>query len=126
MDAKTRKDWLDSTPADMHWLARKRATGRTTRMLQAALQAHTEGYDVYVVTSPGMVSHFKHFYKDDPGIKVVAAPSNIDSTGNFDWRTCSLRVAHPSCRVFVDHHCIERAFGAMLKEWHRYDLQEPA
>lgn len=45
-----------------------------------------------------------------------------DSLPNLDWRTLTLRGAHPNCVVLIDHHAIEDRFAAVIAMMHRFDL----
>lgn len=100
-------------------LGRLRQTGRTTRMLEHAKKLSSEGRAVYVVADNQRevqrltieLGEGKH------GIKVETP----ESLGNLDWKTMTLRGAHPNCVVLCDHHTIEDRFGAIVRMLHAYD-----
>ena len=52
------------------------------------------------------------------GIKVETE----DSLGNLDWKTLTLRGAHPNCSVLVDHYAIEIKFSRLLEMLTCYDV----
>lgn len=99
-------------------------TGRTTRMLEAAIAASKAGHAVYVVTHTE--NHTK-VLRSMLGAINNAFVSRInfetpEMLGNFDIETCALRRAHPNCKVFVDHSLIEARYRALLDHLHAYDL----
>ena len=88
----------------------KRRTGRTTRMMQKAIELAKAGRAVYVMflTQCEIDSVKSQFnIKPELGIK-LETPSSLP---NFDWETLTLKGAHPNCIVLVDHHVIE-------SKWH--------
>lgn len=109
----------------------RRRTGRTTRMLEAALEAAKRG-GTYVLASQdqveGLTRRLWALYGEAElpdeayargvgprGIKVeVPSPS-------WCWRTMRSRGAHPATSWFVDHWLIESRFEALLRELHRFD-----
>lgn len=104
-------------------------TGRTTRMLQAAIDAVEEGKAVYVVGATLLHAHQlrEHALVTFPGqwqrIERIKFES-WDSVGNLDPATMRLRGAWPNVRVLADHAAIACEFGALLKEYHAYDKDE--
>lgn len=100
----------------------KRATGRTTRMLQRAKQLEEQGRAVYIVcANQSEKLRLERELVDYPSIKL----ETFDSLGpHLDLETLRLRRGHPNCVVLVDHHAIESRFAALLEELGRYD-EEP-
>src|SRR5690554_3869400 len=102
-----------------------RGTGRTTRMVQDAVEQARNGRAVYIICAdPYHKQEIDHIVNNF--ILSKTEKSNIkletpESVGNFSFETMSLRGAHSNCRVFVDHYTIERRFRLMLEELHRYD-----
>jgi hypothetical protein len=97
-----------------------RGTGRTGRMLEKAEELARAGRAVYVICADpvAMERSFGREKAWNLGIKF----ESMNSPGNFDVERVRLIGAHPNCVVLVDHYAIERRFGAMLEELHRYDL----
>ena len=100
-----------------------RATGRTGRMLRKAEELARAGRAVYVVCGDprAMEGEFGREKAWSLGIKFESA----SSPGNLDLERVRLVGAHPNCVVLVDHYVIEKRFGAMLEELHRYDPGQP-
>lgn len=108
---------------------RKRATFRTTRMLEAALQSHCEGHKVYVMgLNYSHTKELRHMFNKVLAEKRLAWEPSFgsisfewpDSLTNFDLRTGVARM-HPNCRVFVDHIVLVHQFGWVLGELNRWD-----
>lgn len=100
-----------------------RQTGRTTRLLEEAKRLASDGRAVYVVaSSQRMVEHMREMLGvPTMGIKIETE----HSLGNLDWKTMTLRGAHPNVVVLADHHAIESTFARMLDQLHRFDLPNP-
>lgn len=96
-----------------------RQTGRTTRLLESAKRIASEGRAVYVVASTQrMVQHMNEMLgATTMGIKIETE----HSLGNLDWKTMTLRGAHPNVVVLADHYAIESTFARMLEQLHRFD-----
>lgn len=111
----------------MNYLDSLRQTGRTTRMVNAAIKAAQAGRAVYIVAATDHERKYIEciierlgFDRYRLGIKVEhPAPHNLE------WKIMKLRGAHPNCEVFVDHHAIEVQFRQVLNELHRYDEVSP-
>lgn len=100
----------------------KRRTGRTSRMLERAIQLANAGRAVYVIAANTREKlRLSEMLSTDTSIKVETP----ESCGNFDWRTLSLTGAHPNCVVLVDHFAIEINFNRLLEEWSAYDEAAP-
>jgi hypothetical protein len=98
--------------------ARKRGTGRTSRMITHAISLQMEGRAVYIISASQDHARFLRDQLPQNSTIKVETPS---SAGNFDWRTMSLRGAHPNCVVLVDHFAIESHFAPLLKMLTAYD-----
>ena len=96
----------------------KRMTGRTTRMLEEAVRAAKEGHAVYVVMAD---QRQIAMYRASPRYKGIKFETFDGLRLSLDIETLRMRGAHPNCRLFVDHYAIERRFGALIREWARYD-----
>jgi len=103
----------------------KRGTGRTTRMLEEAIKQAEAGRAVYVVGAKA-----NHVWALEEAVKDICGKSasslgikfeTAHTVGNFDWKTLTLRGAHPNCVVLVDHYAIEAEFARMLEMLHRFD-----
>lgn len=106
-------------------------TGRTTRMLQTALDAVEEGKAVYVIAA-----HLHHadllkrqalvtFPDQWPSIERIKFET-WHTCGNLDPASMRLRGAWPNVKVVADHAAIASEFGALLREYHAYDTDEEA
>jgi len=95
-----------------------RCTGRTTRMIEAAIAAEAEGRAVYIATRSYSDRHLM-----ERRLRAAGAPESIKvvSALEFDFGTMAVRGAHDNCRFFVDHAAIETCFARQLEELHRYD-----
>lgn len=97
----------------------KRATGRTTRMLQEASRLIDEGRAVYVIMdSKAAIDRVREF---DDRIAFETPASSV----TFDWEMMRLRGAHPNCVVLVDHYAIEQRYARLLEMLTRFDECEP-
>lgn len=110
-----------------------RRTGRTQRMLMAALESVRDGGYAFVMCNdkqqsdnvlrrlatmtPGRIASTK-FYPASGGQLSVETPESV----RFDWDHLHVTGAHSSCRVFVDHYAIEQRFGRLFRIMHEWDL----
>lgn len=105
-----------------------RATGRTTRMLQDAIEHAKDGLAVYVIAATRTHAQLLEKMLESIGGEEVTGLGikfeTAQNLGNFDWRTMRLAGASPTCVVLADHYAIEFAFARMLDMLHRYDLPE--
>lgn len=105
----------------MEILERSRRTGRTTRMMQEAIEQGKRGRAVYIIVHRADYGEdLRHRFPES-----VAAGVKFEtwqSLRNLDAETLRLRDAHPNCAVLVDHFAIETRYGKLLEEWARYDL----
>ncbi len=99
----------------------KRQTGRTTRMLAAAMDAARAGRAVYVVGADA--NHARALLDMCPpearslGVKFESARRLPE----LDMRTGEMRGAHPNCLVFIDHYAVETRVAWALNEMTRFD-----
>ena len=101
------------TPMD-----RKRCTGRTTRMLGAAMEALAAGRAIYVIMDEDSTRR----YKKDQRYAGLRFETWASMSTSIDAEHLRMRTgAHPNCVLFVDHYAIEQRFGALLREWVRFD-----
>lgn len=97
----------------------KRATGRTTRMVEHALDLARAGRAVYVVSR-----QYRELQREVdakmPSSGILCEPT---VPSHFDWRTMRGLGSHPNCVWLVDHHVIEGdpQFAAMFEMMTRYD-----
>lgn len=101
-----------------------RGTGRTTRMVEAALSLSADGRAVYLVAATAEdAARIRRLVSDKAdlrphGIKV----ETWDSLGPVNERDgFRPRGMHPNCVVLVDHHAIESRYGAVIEMLHRFD-----
>jgi hypothetical protein len=91
-------------------------------MLAAAVEAAKAGHAVYVVAATNLEARrISRLIPPPLGIK-VECPVGPD----WNWDSLVFRGMHPNVRVFVDHHAIELRFTKILRELHRYDLEDGA
>jgi hypothetical protein len=98
----------------------KRGTGRTTRMMEAAIEAASMGRAVYVIVDSkeqGYALTRQYPNTLNLGIKFETFASLL----NFDPVTMTLKGAHPHCVVFADHFAIEARYSKLMDELVRYD-----
>lgn len=102
-----------------------RQTGRTTRMLKAAMEAHETGLFVYVVVATERHKYYfldkleklKYDYKKRPPITLITPQHpHLDIQ-----RLEMLGMPSPKYAVFADHLALENYYATVLGELHRYD-----
>lgn len=109
-------------------------TGRTTRMLEAAVKAYENGKAVYVVFTPGMWGMMKARLSEYPGMHVETLASL--GANSIDWRNLRTQRSHPNCAFFFDHHLLNQHVvgeyqtflyrnAAAISGVHAYDLPLP-
>lgn len=114
----------------------KRGTGRTTRMLQRAIQLAGEGKHVYVVAAnkrQAMQLEIQagrcggpHTIRAISGIPVGRVSFITEETcRTYDPITMKVWGGEPNSVVLVDHSAIEQRFGAILSMWTQFD-EEPS
>lgn len=97
------------------------ATGRTTRMLDDAMEQARNGHAVYVIAASQRHKQILEHMGGEEAHKLGIKFETTHSMGNFNWQTMRLSGAHPNCVVIADHYTIESEFAAMLNMLHRYD-----
>ena len=108
-------------------------TGRTTRMLQAAIAAAEEGK--YVMVYAASRQHADELQRraatmvgTEPYATKIRTPGNGEITfesaqdGRLSWDTMRPRVWR-SIPVFTDHWAIESHLAKALEELHRFDVE---
>ena len=112
-------------------LDKKRLTGRTYRMLIAALDEARKGK--YVMVFAGSKSQAEALQKQaakmagvEPyatKIRVGDGEITFESTqgDQWDWESWRARGAFPAIPVYVDHAAIEDKYARALVEWARWD-----
>lgn len=98
-----------------------RRSGRTTRMMQHAVQLDQNGRAVYVcIRDKGQIPALEKIRRNlcpkATGIQ-YDTPVHLD----IDWETLTLRGAHPNCVLLIDHAVIEHTFGRVLQMHRQYD-----
>lgn len=108
----------------------KRRTGRTTRLVQYALeQATVHNRSVYILTGTASdVTRLQNM------VDCMAPPDTVhgivvrcaSDVPELDWQ--SLRIWRGSMRtlVLLDHYAIERKFGPLLQMWMMFDRPDQA
>lgn len=111
----------------------RRQTGRTTRMLEQALDhAWRRNEQVLVVMATETQVRYARrildrliregHYALRSRVITISTISRAEQEG-FDWTLLQSGIFR---RVFVDHHAIEMRFARVLRELHAYDLPETA
>jgi len=112
------------------FLQNKRATGRTTRMFQRAIEAARQGRAVYVFVASGLIRRRLEHSLLEAGeyelVRTAAIKVEIGLPRGFEWDPVPRVVGmHPNCEVLIDHDLIERQFGSILEAWCAFD-EEPS
>ena len=121
----------------MYFESPNRNTGRTTRMLDKAIElARADRYVIVYAQDENYASIFQRTVQlkltDDElkrrggaGKVYCGSKGSISfvsvNCSSFDWRTMRQRGAHPSCVTMVDHRAIEVNFAQILKMYHMFD-----
>lgn len=101
--------------------APKRATGRTTRLLDEAIRLANEGRAVYVIARQAtMLQEEINKRLPNSGIKCEESIPY-----GFSWPAMRVIGSHPNCVWLIDHYAIEsdRQFAAMFEMMMRFDKQ---
>lgn len=107
-----------------------RGSGRTTRMIEAALRSHqVDRCAVYILCHDERVKReIERLAMVICHKKGIVLPSSIkfetvESLGfhNINWKEKKLNSAHPNCELFVDHHVYAKYFGFAVEGFHEYD-----
>lgn len=112
-------------------MAKRRRSGRTTRMIEEAIRlARVERRAVYVLTHNstealrlrGEIARRLRPDERDSMLGIKVEP--FRPMESFSVNTMSVRGAHENCAFLVDHHAIEHRFERLLIELHRYDADD--
>lgn len=107
-----------------------RQSGRTTRMLEEAIQKHKEGRAVYILVHD---EKYGNSLKKDFEILcrksgLLCMPQSIkfetvESLGfnNINWQDKKLHHAHSNCKLLIDHHVYAKYFSFAIEGFHEYD-----
>lgn len=98
-----------------------RATGRTTRMLEDAINQAKNGRAVYVIAANTNQMRSLEILGGKEARELGVKFETVGTLGNFDWHTMRIAGAHKNCLVIVDHYAIEHEFASILEMLHRYD-----
>ena len=109
----------------------KRRTGRTYRMLVAAIDEARKGkYVMVFAASQAQAEALQKQAAELTGTKSYATMIAVDggeitfesvAGGQWDWDLWRARGAFPTIPVYVDHHAIENRYAKALAEWTRWD-----
>ena len=109
----------------------KRGSGRTTRMLAAAIEeARTGKYVMVFAANTQQAEALQKRAAEMAGTKPYATKIAVDGgeitfesveEGQWDWESWRARGAFPAIPIYVDHHAIETRYGRALVEWSRWD-----
>lgn len=104
----------------------KRLTGRTTRMLEHAVELSKEGKTIYLIMASereakrarrqlnGMIGRASH------GIK-AGTLDTLEILGDFSLKEMRFYRPRPNIEVLVDHFIIELEYAKLLEMLQRYD-----
>lgn len=98
-------------------------TGRTTRMIEAAIAEAKNGKAVYVICAHAERAKLLRDecpHADSLGVKF----ETWESLSNLNPLYLTLEGAWPNVRVLADHHAIETRYAAVLEMWQRFDKPE--
>lgn len=115
-------------------ISTKKQTGRTTRLLQEAINQAHKGKYVFVVAQDNthrrdlclqcaimckgkITERTMKCYPKKGGQITFETPESVQ----IDWERMKVISAHPSCLVLVDHYTLEIRFSAVIDMWQRFD-----
>lgn len=107
----------------------KRRTGRTTRMLDEAIETLLEGDDVLIVGADRVHTNYLRWVlyerADSMGFNVRSLPEHrcilaTPAEAEFNW-TSMCSVKYPTYITYVDHFTVEMRWAGVLLAWTRYD-----
>ncbi len=110
-------------PPDPVWNPRR--SGRTTRMLAAAMVAAREGLHVYLLfATPAQAQPFAQAIREAvPGARVEVLSQH---DRRIEWAIRPyFRDLEGGSEVFIDHHLLEVVYAHVLQRFHRYDRSPP-
>ena len=108
-----------------------RRSGRTTRMLEEAIEALVSGRAVYILCVDATSAHYiKNLYRkvcEQSKYLMASEPKfeTLQSIGmeNIDWKNSAIHRAHPNCKLFIDHGVYSRVYGHIINGYHECDEQ---
>lgn len=102
----------------------QRRTGRTTRMVEHAIQlARQNRPSVLVFNSGAEARHWeRHIYQTEP---IALRSIHLTETReiNIDWGILTA-YDHPTRTLLLDHYVVERKFQRAFAVWAQFDLPE--
>lgn len=102
-----------------------RRTGRTTRMIEAAIESARTGKAVYVICAYAEAA--KKLRSECPhAVSLGVKFETWESLGNLHPVYLTLQGAWPNVMVLADHHAIETRYATILEMWQRFDKPKPA
>lgn len=105
-----------------------RRSGRSTRLVRAAIEAIQNGRAVYILCTNK--EHMKSLVEqvnraEMRYLTIQPKYETLESIGieNIDWKTTQIIGAHPNCKLFIDHQVYEQLFSHFINGYHAYDGQ---
>jgi hypothetical protein len=115
----------------MNTLISARQSGRTTRMLQHALDlAVKKGHAVYILTTQESINHTREQarklyeelgYPDVLGRIIKLETKRSLGEDNLNLQDMKLKHAHPNCMLLADHFFYEYYYSHILNGYHKWD-----
>lgn len=105
-----------------------RRSGRSTRLVRAAIAAIHQGHAVYILCTnkPYMRQLVEQVNRSDM-CYLTKEPKyeTLESIGrdNIDWKNTKIIGAHSNCKLFIDHQVYEELFNHLIDGYHAYDGQ---
>lgn len=103
----------------------KPQSGRTTRMLEAAMQEIQRGKQVFIVmANQPEVTRVRNILVREHGLSPYVFKIGTAQSLNLDWKTRKL-VYYKNASVFIDHYAIQTYLQDLMpivNEMHKYDL----
>jgi hypothetical protein len=107
-----------------------RQSGRTSRMIEKALELQKEGRAVYILCASEAIPYTRSLAHKICELKGIKFPETIkfetvQSLGgeNIDWQNKKLHRSHPNCSLLIDHHVWAQKFHWAIQGFHEYDDQ---
>lgn len=98
----------------------KRQTGRTARMIEAAILSERAGNKVFIMTA--IHEERRRIMDQLPHGSLIRVETPV-SRPDFDWRWMKAGSGSLYDAWFVDHHAIEEQWRPVLETWCAFDLQ---
>ena len=106
-----------------------RGSGRTSRMLEDAINQASKGRAVYILCPNDIRYHQRlaayicQQKNISPDVFNGLKFETIASIGerNINWERREMLGAHPNCKLFIDHHVFAQKFSYILDGFHEYD-----